>query len=202
MREGTCKACTKCGVVQPLDEFGRSKRTRDGHKSQCRTCKRAESARYRAANPEKIRAYSAARSEERKLYQAQWYAANRERVRAMQAAWHVAHPEWRAEYYAAHKDEIAANLAEWRAANPGAVLANNARDRGVAIVEKFTIDELRTHLLARGIDPDICVYCKEKPRQHWDHVLPIALGGSHTMENLAPACASCNHRKSKKPPGQ
>jgi len=31
-----------------------------------------------------------------------------------------------------------------------------------------------------------------------DHVLPIAAGGAHSIENLVPACAHCNATKNAK----
>lgn len=34
----TEKACTKCRVVQPLENFHKDKRTRDGRQSSCKTC--------------------------------------------------------------------------------------------------------------------------------------------------------------------
>ena len=41
-----------------------------------------------------------------------------------------------------------------------------------------------------------CQYCGQRsPVLTLDHVLPRRLGGSHTWENLATACPSCNHKK-------
>lgn len=46
-----------------------------------------------------------------------------------------------------------------------------------------------------------CVYCgasdKALTRDHW---IPLARGGHHTMENIVPACKSCNSRKRDKNP--
>lgn len=45
-----------------------------------------------------------------------------------------------------------------------------------------------------------CTYCEvafgpDVPI-HWDHIVPIARGGSHSIGNLAAACAACNQAKS------
>ncbi len=50
----------------------------------------------------------------------------------------------------------------------------------------------------------ICYYCDEKlPRPgtkagratHFDHLIPPALGGTDSLDNLRPACKRCNTRK-------
>ena len=43
-----------------------------------------------------------------------------------------------------------------------------------------------------------CAYCGEKLKKSWhiDHITPKNSGGSDHIENLNPACASCNMKKS------
>ncbi len=41
---------------------------------------------------------------------------------------------------------------------------------------------------------DECVYCGN-PMTGFDHLHPLSRGGLHVVENLAPACFSCNSRK-------
>ena len=44
-----------------------------------------------------------------------------------------------------------------------------------------------------------CAYCGceiTPEKMQIDHVKPLYLGGSNDLENLMPACASCNHYKS------
>lgn len=52
----------------------------------------------------------------------------------------------------------------------------------------------------------VCMYCdKQVYRGHADrsllatieHVVPLALGGSHRKENMAIACYPCNHNRGK-----
>lgn len=43
-----------------------------------------------------------------------------------------------------------------------------------------------------------CAYCNCDLRAvkiHWDHVMPIAAGGKHSIGNLLPTCAACNLSK-------
>jgi 5-methylcytosine-specific restriction endonuclease McrA len=44
---------------------------------------------------------------------------------------------------------------------------------------------------------DPCVYCGA-PCEHIDHIVPFADEGPTEWTNLAPACAACNHKKSRK----
>jgi 5-methylcytosine-specific restriction endonuclease McrA len=46
-----------------------------------------------------------------------------------------------------------------------------------------------------------CTYCSTPltaKTLHWDHIIPISRGGSHSVGNLAPSCAPCNQSKSSK----
>jgi len=40
-----------------------------------------------------------------------------------------------------------------------------------------------------------CAYCGSPGLLHADHRIPVARGGSGLIENILPACASCNLRK-------
>ena len=42
-----------------------------------------------------------------------------------------------------------------------------------------------------------CAYCGS-PGRTQDHVVPISRGGTHTADNVVPACRSCNSRKRDK----
>lgn len=45
---------------------------------------------------------------------------------------------------------------------------------------------------------DFRCYVCAGPAEHLDHVVPLALGGSHVFENLRPICPSCNSSKGAK----
>ena len=75
--------------------------------------------------------------------------------------------------------------------------------RYVAIPRHRQLPCSRRGVLAR--DRETCQYCGAQPgRAHLtiDHVLPRALGGSTSWENVVAACASCNHRKANRTPEQ
>jgi 5-methylcytosine-specific restriction endonuclease McrA len=55
-------------------------------------------------------------------------------------------------------------------------------------------DELRRAVYER--DGGACVMCGSNFNIQYDHLLPVALGGATTVENLQILCADCNRRKS------
>ena len=45
-----------------------------------------------------------------------------------------------------------------------------------------------------------CAYCNTQDKMVQDHLIPLSRGGHHTLENVTPACQSCNSKKSTKTP--
>lgn len=45
-------------------------------------------------------------------------------------------------------------------------------------------------------DKGKCVKCGSKERLEYDHIIPIAKGGSNTARNIQILCESCNREKS------
>ena len=47
-----------------------------------------------------------------------------------------------------------------------------------------------------------CYYCEGKvssSKIHFDHIVPLSKGGSHSVDNLCVSCADCNQTKHNKP---
>lgn len=57
-----------------------------------------------------------------------------------------------------------------------------------------TTSDLRRMVYER--DGGRCVECDSTFDLQYDHVLPVALGGATTVENLQLLCADCNRQKS------
>ncbi|MGG2460550.1 HNH endonuclease [Streptomyces sp. RGM 3693] len=56
------------------------------------------------------------------------------------------------------------------------------------------------HLAVLCANEGRCVYCNEARSEVMDHVVPFAHGGPDSLENLVPACDSCNESKGDKTP--
>ena len=48
----------------------------------------------------------------------------------------------------------------------------------------------------------ICYHCREKPIEHFDHLIPFSKGGSNEPHNIVGSCGPCNWDKSDSMPGE
>jgi hypothetical protein len=123
---------------------------------------------------------------------ARWRTEHGDRARAATARWQAAHPNERRAYkvqYQADKPEMHRADSQRR----------RARKRGATI---GPVDEAQVFVSG------ICYLCRlpidmnlkypDPMSKSVDHIEPLARGGTHTMDNLAPAHWLCNVRKGTK----
>jgi hypothetical protein len=179
---------------------------------------------YRKNNPDKLKDRKAAdylkRAEEIKKKSADWYSANKERasvrgkkrysenadaIKQRVEKYRLANPEKikldQAKYRLKNKNKAKEYFAEWRAKNPESFkqYRRNRRARIKASAGK----------LSRGLEKKLlklqngkCACCKQSlgDDYHMDHIMPLALGGSNTDDNIQLLRAKCNRSKSAKHP--
>lgn len=185
----THRACTKCALTKPLEDYTRHRTAPNGRAWQCKACMypahrqwssenleagRKYKARRRAANPDRARASDRLRDREKKRAKDARYV-ERHRVelyaRRMQAYYENPEP-WRLRR-------------EYRRARLAGVDADLTREQWAQIKAMFNFQ---------------CAYCGVCPEVlTQDHVIPLARGGAHTFSNVVPACKSCNSRKQDGP---
>lgn len=193
------KFCKRCGTDTERNALGR-----------CMVCVRANSAKWAAANRDRVRAttkdWEAANPEKARALKAKWRETNRERARKASAEWNAKNPERMraasARYYAANPEKARSSHAAWRAANPEAnrVHLNNRRARKVASSGKLSKGlSDRLFKLQRG---KCACGCKQPlgTDYHLDHIMPLALGGTNTDDNMQLLTALCNLQKHAKHP--
>lgn len=167
------KTCTGCSETKPLDEYHRHKRGKYGRRGKCKTCVSAYDAERNSQPELKARRAEYAKEwrsrpwvkEHRAEYQSGYFATNAERLAAYNKAYFTINPHvyWESCYRA------------------------RAKQFGFAVrLEHFT----KADLIERYGDK--CFHCSG-PFEQLDHYpLPVALGGSHDLENCKPSCARCN----------
>jgi 5-methylcytosine-specific restriction endonuclease McrA len=175
-REGYLR-CVKCLEIKPEDAFSRSARSPTGRKPTCRDC---VAAAWRAnRTPEQL--------ERLRANGKRYYAENVEKVAAYQRAYREAYPEKAAE-----------RNRRWAQANPHRRSKAEQRRRALRIAATI-VEPTAAALKAKWDYWGRCWICGGPP-DTWDHVKPLAKGGSHCLANLRPACRSCNASKSSKWP--
>lgn len=203
------KSCSKCKTEKPLEDFGMRKRGKDGRNPVCRVCEKARILAWRKANPEKVKtqaaAWKSANPEWFKTHHYKRKSQGRKRVYVPQqtkersAAWRAKNPDrvrsYNAAYSAAHKEQAKA----WRRANRSADRIHKQNRRHKERNGKLSsglIEKLFT--LQRGR----CACCGLPlgNKYHLDHIMPIALGGAHTDNNMQLLRQECNLQKHAKHP--
>lgn len=167
-------------------------------KAKLREAYRADPEKYKtrvadwnAANPDYHRTYDARRYAENRTERLAaakaWYEQNRAVAVERARRWAMANPEKRREIRRRYKKTERGRLIDL--AN---VHVRLARKRGAPC--RATPEQLIARWNYFG---GRCWMCF-KPARQWDHVIPLALGGSNWPSNLRPACAPCNQSKGAK----
>jgi hypothetical protein len=184
----TTSRCSNCRREQPRAEFLPYVRKLNGLSSWCRGCYRiAWRNRYRVAHGI---ALDAPKHESRRTS-----AEAKRAVHAASARKRAATPSGKARAYRKVKEWRARNLEKWRVLRNNGNRKRDARKHGVEAT--LTAAEWRETLV---IFDGRCAYClRTTARPQQDHVIAIARGGGHTMDNVVPACGPCNGRKRDHP---
>ena len=122
-----------------------------------------------------------------------WKKANVDKVRSYESSYR---PVWREN----NPDKVKAAYSGWKSRNPEKVRLSNQNRRAKKIASGNLSNGLseRLYKLQKGL----CACCKQPlgDDYHLDHILPLALGGTNTDDNIQLLRAECNMQKSAKHP--
>lgn len=85
----------------------------------------------------------------------------------------------------------------YRVTHPGRELARHTRRQAAIETGNVSDEQLQDLFLVWEYS---CAYCGSPHRLTFDHVMPLARGGEHTIANIVPACRSCNSSKKDRTP--
>ena len=190
------KTCKKCGG----EEF-----YADGH---CKPCQKAyvlSRTDYRPDRKEYFAEYRLKNKEQSAEYQAKYRKANAEKIKATIMKWAKENP---------HKRRAA--VAKWRASNIEQAreygrryLARNHEKHRIKQQNRRALKTMNGGVLSKDISQRLlklqrgkCACCGLPLGNdyHLDHILPLALGGSNTDDNIQLLRSLCNMQKSAKHP--
>jgi 5-methylcytosine-specific restriction endonuclease McrA len=161
---------------------------------------------WRRSNPEKYAAQKERYRERQNKADAEYYARNRERIIARQMEYSKKYPaqirEKQKNWRLKNLDSVRSYLSNWREKNQelcqsyhqirrGRILGNGGKP-SVGISKKL-----------RSLQKGKCACCKtelKKTKEHLDHIVPLARGGTSNDENLQLLCAKCNLEKKARCP--
>lgn len=163
----------------------------DGYRPECKECRKAYSRAYHERNASQIRAkvkrWKAENRQHAIEYGRRWRKENVDKKRAIDKRWYDANRERVAEYATkpirrAYARVNAKNQKAKRKAAAGATVEQISLAEWAALQAEYS---------------GLCVYCHTRPEAlTMDHVVPLIDGGSHTKDNIVPACGRCNREKS------
>lgn len=113
------KQCSRCHEIKPIHEFSLDKGGSDGHRTDCKACRRAYRKRYYQANRTKVQAKARA-------YRARNLEASRERCRQYRRKHRERLGEQNRRYYRAHAKGIIARNRQYQDENPERYAAHRA----------------------------------------------------------------------------
>jgi 5-methylcytosine-specific restriction endonuclease McrA len=141
---------------------------------------------YYDANAEQIKKRQRQRNKRNKdakqAYNQEYYKANQERLKAQQRVWN-----------AENREVVQESNRRYRAENPDRFRALNRKRR----VQQLGADGFHTEIewfALLGLYGGRCAYCGDSANTR-DHVVPLNRGGSDWIDNIVPACRSCNSSK-------
>ena len=185
------KNCVHCKIPKSLNEFPVNGGTRDKHATICKECGKKYFKRWR---------------EKKKLgIPTSWPELSQEEK-------HRRHKESTKKYRETHREELRASGIRYYAQNREYCIEYSRKARQSKEYKKrhcIEQQKRRARKLGKGGDLTIeewniicekygnrCLACgRTDIKLTMDHIIPLALGGRHDMENIQPLCYSCNCKK-------
>ena len=199
------KRCGKCGTQKARDAFASKRESADGLASWCRRC-----------SAEAKRAWHAEHRGEQNGYSRSRYADDPQYHRNRAKAWRRDNPERLRETQRLYLERNAKAIQQKRTSPEHRAKANERARRWrqknlERFREKCRREQARRWYAAR-VNPvsydalykrenGICYLCLRhvgRREAHFDHVVPLVLGGTHTEDNIRPTHPRCNLRKGKR----
>ena len=170
------KKCSKCERVYPIsnENFYTDKRTKDGLMCLCKLCHCSVSKTYRDNNQKSIAANKR-----------RYLRENRDKINAMQLKYQQENRDklkrWHKKYLNTDNGRLAdkRHKHKRRSLKKG-LLALYTAEQWAACIKYFNYT---------------CCYCGEKRELQQDHFIPLSNNGEYTVNNVVPACWSCNSSK-------
>ena len=203
------KVCSKCGDPKSIDDFHIDSSRKDGHANMCKVCVNLHVSGYRKENRklllEKQKTYALGHKEDKHNYDILYYQKNKERINIRGKAYYSKNKESQnikgKAYYESHKESLIESQTKYNKLHPEIKRATQRKRRAIKKSSgHHTLTSTEWEIILSAFKYR-CAYCGAKPKRlEQDHITPLSKGGSHSLNNIVPACRSCNAKKSNKDP--
>lgn len=166
-----------CKVEKPYSDYHKNSARKAGIHTICKPCNLEKVRNWEKANPERVL------ENNRRQYHKDIEKSRKDRAARVR------------KWYAAHPERGRAAAAEWKRKNRGLATAHEnlrrarKKEAGIYVILPKEI---------RRILSSQCVSCGTHDRIGFDHIVPLARGGRHSIGNLQPMCTPCNSSKNDK----
>lgn len=168
---------------------------------------RARVKAWRQNNPERLAAYRNANKDKRAQKMREWRAKHKERLRAYVLAYQHRNKlklqAYRKERWRVHGKRLALATKKWLEKNRASKVARDHKRRALKKAATTNLRGIQEFVTSVRSKPQAtCYYCERRvPTKgiHFDHIVALTKGGSHSADNLCVACPSCNSAKKDKP---
>ena len=198
-KQKVMKLCVRCGQTRPTTDFSRNSKTKDKLSSWCKECHSNHAVAWAAQHPDRRRRpYTQAMA----LAAHKRYMASREQYIKRSTEYTKAHQRETKEYRAAYEKKNRKRLREyqrrWAKQHPEKIRNRASTQRKGRRFAEGAIIERISYRAVYERDSGKCQLCRRAvsfKAMTLDHIVPVSLGGNHTMLNVQTAHRRCNSRR-------
>ncbi len=173
------KRCYRCKNIKSIKDFYVCRSKPDGLQNSCKDCSRLNNRMWTSNNKEKV-----------KEFKKKYYYGDIDTTRKHQRDVYARNSENRKASIKKYRDSNPDKVKQWRW-NRNYKLRINTGD-----MQFLTASEWNSILLKYN---NTCLGCGMKSyKLTIDHVIPVSLGGTNTIDNIQPLCSKCNSKKHTK----
>jgi len=212
------KECTKCGIEFPIEMFDKNKKCKDGHRSSCKNCQKLyrqnnkemlakKKLKYKGKYAEKDLEYRTAHKSEIAAKNKIFRENNKEKFQARNKKYYEENKnnpgfrERRKSYGENHFEEIKAKRVDYfkiynkKNQFRRNIMSQKYRTKKLNLPSTLTVEQWE---MIKSNFNNTCCYCGQAKPLQQEHFKALSNEGEYTINNIVPACKSCNCSKGAK----